>query len=110
MTTPIEMLRDPEGYLLDPEAWDETLAEALAREENLELNPLTWSILRFMREYWREHQVAPDVRHVVAFIGGTHAIDKQAAKELLFRCFPYGYVQQTCKLAGMLRPRAWSTG
>ena len=28
----------------------------------------------------------------------------------LFDLFPYGYVKQACKIAGMQRPRAWSTG
>jgi tRNA 2-thiouridine synthesizing protein E len=28
----------------------------------------------------------------------------------LFVLFPYGYVKQACKIAGMRRPRAWSTG
>lgn len=28
----------------------------------------------------------------------------------LFELFPYGYVAQACKIAGMKRPRAWSTG
>jgi dissimilatory sulfite reductase related protein len=34
----------------------------------------------------------------------------QADRNDLFRLFPYGYVKQACKIAGMRRPRAWSTG
>ena len=34
----------------------------------------------------------------------------EAHRNDLFRLFPYGYVKQACKLAGMRRPRAWSTG
>jgi len=37
-------------------------------------------------------------------------MDKKAAKGRLFQLFPYGYVKQACKIAGMMRPRAWSTG
>jgi tRNA 2-thiouridine synthesizing protein E len=29
---------------------------------------------------------------------------------MLFELYPYGYVKQACKIAGMRRPRAWSTG
>jgi len=29
---------------------------------------------------------------------------------LVFELFPYGYVKQACKIAGMKKPRAWSTG
>ncbi len=102
--------RDAEGYLTDPEAWDETLARQLAEEENLTWNDEFLPILHFMREYWQEHQVAPDVRHVVDYLSSHHDMSKKTAKERLFHLFPYGYVKQTCKIAGMIRPRGWSTG
>jgi tRNA 2-thiouridine synthesizing protein E len=110
MTTELETERDIEGYLVDPETWSEEIALSLATEERLKLTNEYWPILNFMREYWREHQVAPDVRHVVEFISSVHALDKKAAKDQLFQLFPYGYVKQACKIAGMMRPRAWSTG
>ncbi|WP_231363566.1 TusE/DsrC/DsvC family sulfur relay protein [Thioalkalivibrio sulfidiphilus] len=34
----------------------------------------------------------------------------QAVWQRLYELFPYGYMQQVCKIAGMRRPRAWSTG
>lgn len=102
--------RDIEGYLTDPEAWNEGLACQMAAEEQIELAEPYWPILRFMRDYWREHQVAPDVRHVVGYLAEAEGMDKKAAKEQLFKLFPYGYVKQACKIAGMIRPRAWSTG
>jgi tRNA 2-thiouridine synthesizing protein E len=102
--------RDIEGYLVDPESWDEQIAHELAAEEGLTLDENYWWILLFMRDYWREHQVAPDVRHVVNFLSGGRDMDKKAAKNHLFVLFPYGYVKQACKIAGMIKPRAWSTG
>jgi tRNA 2-thiouridine synthesizing protein E len=36
--------------------------------------------------------------------------DRQSGRERLFQLFPYGYVKQACKIAGMKKPRAWSTG
>ncbi|HEX7454933.1 MAG TPA: TusE/DsrC/DsvC family sulfur relay protein, partial [Gallionella sp.] len=33
-----------------------------------------------------------------------------ASRNAIFELFPYGYVKQACKIAGMKRPRAWSTG
>ena len=102
--------RDSEGYLMDPTRWDEALAEALAEESGLSLEPDHWPILHFIRSYWGEHRVTPDVRHVVDFLVETEGFEKKAAKERLFHLFPYGYMQQGCKIAGMRRPRAWSTG
>ena len=50
----------------------------------------------------------PDARFAMKFLGG--AAGKQAGREELFRLFPYGYVKQAIKIAGMRQPRAWSTG
>lgn len=98
---------DSEGYLIDPYSWNEELAMGFASLENIELTPEHWDAIYFMREYYAEHQVAPDVRHVK-----KHLAEKSGSKSRnkIFDLFPYGYVQQACKIAGMKRPRAWSTG
>ncbi len=106
----VQVERDKEGYLLDPEDWDEDLARQLAAEYGLELGEDHWLVLRFMRAYLQQHGVAPDVRHVTAHLVKERGMDKKAAKALLFELFPYGYMQQGCKIAGFRRPRAWSTG
>lgn len=102
--------RDNEGYIVNPDDWNETFAQILATEEGLELNQDYWTILNFMREYWQQHKIAPDLRHVLKHLAEHHGVDKKAAKKHLFNLFPYGYVKQACKLAGMQRPRGWSTG
>ncbi|MEZ5454370.1 MAG: TusE/DsrC/DsvC family sulfur relay protein [Thiothrix sp.] len=102
--------RDTEGYLVHPEDWDADIAAKLAAEENIELGDEHWSILEFVRDYWEEHKIIPDIRHVASHTAQEQGIDKKTAKQQLFRLFPYGYVKQTCKIAGMQRPRAWSTG
>ena len=105
-----QTLRDTEGYIVDPEDWNENLAKQLAAEEGLTLDDDYWPVLGFMRQYWTEHHVAPDVRHVIKFITEEQDVDKKKAKQHLFKLFPYGYVKQACKIAGMQRPRVWSTG
>lgn len=110
MHTQAQLPRDMEGYLINPDDWDTLVACELADEEDVVLEEDYWPVLRFMRDYWREHQVAPDVRHVVDYLAREEGTDKRRAKEHLFHMFPYGYVQQACKIAGMQKPRAWSTG
>lgn len=102
--------RDNEGYIVNPDDWNESFAHVLAMEEGLELNQDYWAILTFMREYWQQHKIAPDLRHVLKHLAEQRGVDKKAAKKHLFELFPYGYVKQACKLAGMQRPRGWSTG
>ncbi|MCW9015313.1 MAG: TusE/DsrC/DsvC family sulfur relay protein [Gammaproteobacteria bacterium] len=101
---------DVEGYLIDPNDWNESIATALATKEGIDLDSSYWPLLHFMRAYWLEHRVIPDVRHVVDFFVNEQGLEKKAAKQHLFNLFPYGYVKQACKIAGMQRPRAWSTG
>lgn len=98
---------DDEGYLVEPQEWSEEQAEAFARQEGIELKEDHWDVIRFMRDYYQEHQVAPDARFVI-----KHLADRlgPGSRNKLFELFPYGYVKQACKIAGMKRPRAWSTG
>jgi len=98
---------DTEGYLIEPGDWTEEVAAELARQENIELTAAHWDAIRFMREYYTEHQVASDVRHVMKHLSQIHGA---ASRNMIFELFPYGYVKQACKIAGMKRPRAWSTG
>ena len=106
----LQYVRDNEGYIVDPLDWTEDLARQLAAEESLELSDESWLAIRFMRDYWQEHKVAPDVRHVIKHLVDELGYDKKQAKQQLFKLFPYGYVKQACKIAGMQRPRGWSTG
>ena len=98
---------DEEGYLVEPGEWNEAVAEQLARAEDVRLSEAHWDVIRFMREYYEEHQVAPDARHVIKHLSDRLGAD---ARNALFKMFAYGYVKQACKIAGMKRPRAWSTG
>lgn len=98
---------DAEGYLVEPQDWSEELAEVLAIQENISLTEDHWDVIRFMREHYEEHQVAADARYVI-----KHLSDRlgPGSRNKLFELFPYGYVKQACKIAGMKRPRGWSTG
>lgn len=94
-----------EGYLLDPADWTESLAERLAAQVGLTLSLEHWQVIHFVRKWYEEHGLAPSGRDVTAFMKS-----QGASRNRLFELFPYGYVQQTCKIAGMKKPRSWSTG
>ena len=106
----IQTSRDAEGYLINPDDWNEDIANILASEEDIELNETYWLMLNFMRKYYREHNIAPDVRHLINYLAAKNQCGKKEAKKIVFELFPYGYVKQACKIAGMKKPRAWSTG
>ncbi|RPH67796.1 MAG: TusE/DsrC/DsvC family sulfur relay protein [Burkholderiales bacterium] len=100
---------DDEGYLIDPSDWNPEVAQMLAQRENVELTDDHWAVLRFMREYYDDHQVPADARFVIRFLASERGKGDDA-RDVLFALFPYGYVKQACRIAGMRRPRVWSTG
>jgi tRNA 2-thiouridine synthesizing protein E len=100
---------DTEGYLVNPEQWNPDTARLLAQKEGITLGADHWPVLDFMRRYYEEHQVAADARFVIKHMADELGHGAHARKRL-FELFPYGYVQQACKIAGMKRPRGWSTG
>ena len=110
MLTLSDIDRDVEGYLVHPEDWSPDIADELAKEENIQLTGAYWPILNFVRAYWKENKIIPDIRHVANYMANSQGINKKQAKQTLFDLFPYGYVKQACKIAGMRRLRAWSTG
>lgn len=108
MSTTVQLPEtDAEGYLVEPLSWTEEVAVELARHENIQLTEEHWDALRFMREYYMEHQIAADVRHVMKHLAQKYGAE---SRNKIFELFPYGYVKQACKIAGMKRPRGWSTG
>ncbi len=106
----IRATRDIEGYLVNPDEWNEDIANKLASEEDIELDNEVWLILNFIRKYYNRQNIAPDVRHLINYLASENKCGKREAKQLIFKLFPYGYVKQACKIAGMKKPRAWSTG
>ena len=81
--------------------------DAAVETPSIQLNDDHWDTIRFMRDYYDEHQVIADARFVIKHL--AERVGKDAQKKL-FELYPYGYVKQACKIAGMRRPRAWSTG
>jgi TusE/DsrC/DsvC family sulfur relay protein len=50
---------DPEGFLSDPQLWDESLAVAIARHDGLELTPAHWRVIRALREHFHKFGAVP---------------------------------------------------
>lgn len=103
------MKLDNEGYLLDPADWTEEAAKTLAHAEDIALTDEHWAVLRFMRRYYDEHAIPADARFAIRYLAEERGHGANARKRL-FELFPYGYVKQACRIAGMRRPRIWSTG
>lgn len=94
---------DEEGYLSNINDWEEGVADVMSKQDKLELTSEHWDIIKFLREYYEEYQIAPAVRVL------TKAVGKQLGKEkgnskYLYGLFPYGPAKQACRYAGLPKP------
>jgi tRNA 2-thiouridine synthesizing protein E len=56
---------DEEGYLVDTDGWNETIACAIAENEGVEeLTKERLAIIKFMREYYKQYNFFPILRSV----------------------------------------------
>lgn len=96
---------DAEGYLLDLDDWSPAFARALAAREGLVLTDAHWEVIRFLRRYWHEHGVQPQVRVMLRHFGALWGPDR-ASNHHLHKMFPVGGPQkQGNRLAGLLRTK-----
>ena len=94
---------DEEGYLEDLSQWTEDVAKVLADSEGLEMGDDHWEIVKFLREYYEEYQIAPAVRVLTKAVGKKLGKEKGTSK-YLYELFPYGPAKQACKVAGLPKP------
>jgi tRNA 2-thiouridine synthesizing protein E len=87
-----------EGFLVNPEDWDEEVARVLARLEE-GINELTedhWAVIHYIRNYYLEKNLAPMVRKVCKTTGFP--------LKYIFELFPSGPAKGACKVAGLPKP------
>ncbi|HHH46405.1 MAG TPA: TusE/DsrC/DsvC family sulfur relay protein [Thiotrichales bacterium] len=94
---------DEEGYLANLNDWTPEIAEAMAKEDGVELTDNHWEVINFLREYYDEYQIAPAVRVLTKAIGKKLGKEKGNSK-YLYELFPYGPAKQACKYAGLPKP------
>ena len=91
--------RDNEGFMLDPEKWNENIAIEISEQEGISLTEHHWRIIRFIRTHYEEKRVVPETRVVLRYLKENVSAES-ATRRHLHELFPYGYGQQGCKSRG----------
>jgi len=89
---------DAEGFLTDPQQWNDEIAEAIARDAGIaELTPRHWQVVRFMRERYLTTGAAPSIR----------ALGKESGVPVkeLYELFPKGPAKLAAKIGGIPKPK-----
>lgn len=94
---------DEEGYLINLADWSDDVATAMAEADDLPLTPAHWEVIHFLREYYKEFQIAPAVRVLTKAIGKKLGPEKGNSR-YLYELFPYGPAKQACRYAGLPKP------
>jgi tRNA 2-thiouridine synthesizing protein E len=88
---------DEDGFMEEPEVWNEEVALALASTEGVdELTENHWKVVHYLREYYAKFGVAPMIRKLCKETG-------YPLKEI-YVMFPSGPAKGACKVAGLAKP------
>ena len=88
---------DEDGFLEDPEIWNEDVAKAFATTESVEeMTEAHWTLVNYIRDYYLKFGTAPMIRKMCKQTG----IDLKQVYEL----FPSGPAKGACKVAGLPKP------
>lgn len=93
-----EFTIDEDGFIQEPENWDEQVAEDIAKEE-ASTSPMTedhWKVVNYLRQYYLENEIAPPIRMLTR----RTKLDLNRIYEL----FPKGPAAGACKVAGLPKP------
>ncbi len=88
---------DEDGFIQNPDQWNEEVAKALATTEGVtEMTESHWKVVNYLRKYFLEFGVAPMIRKLCKESGFT-------LKEI-YELFPSGPAKGACKVAGLPKP------
>jgi TusE/DsrC/DsvC family sulfur relay protein len=88
---------DEDGFMMEPDQWNEAVAAALATTEGIEtLTEEHWKVMNYLRNYFLEFGVAPMIRKLCKETGFP--------LKKIYELFPSGPAKGACKLAGLAKP------
>ncbi len=88
---------DGDGFLQNPEIWNEDVARLFAQTDGTgKLNENHWAVINFIRNHWKENEMAPMVRNVCQHTG--------LKLREIYQLFPAGPARGACRIAGLPKP------
>ncbi|QCI20593.1 TusE/DsrC/DsvC family sulfur relay protein [Buchnera aphidicola (Brachycaudus cardui)] len=98
-----EIEKDKEGYLKKNKDWNISLAQEIAKKENINLNSDHWKVIFFVRKFYFQFNITPSMRMIIQSI--KEEIGESKSNSIyLFKLFPKGPAQQASKIAGIPKP------
>lgn len=92
-----------DGFLVNSNEWNETIAIQLAEINQINLTPSHWEIIFFMRQYYAQFKYLPNTRIFVKAIANEFGNNK-GNSHYLQKLFSESPLRFTCLLAGLPKP------
>lgn len=92
-----------DGYMVDRTLWTPEIAEVIAERDGIHLTKRHWEVLHFLRDYYAEFMISPNVRILAKHLRERWGDDRFDRDEL-YRLFPKGPAFQGTKIAGLPKP------
>ena len=88
---------DEDGFMEEPEEWNEAIAKALATTEGVDdLREEHWKLVHYLRDYYLKFGIAPMIRKLCKETGFP--------LKKVYELFPSGPAKGACKVAGLAKP------
>ena len=94
---------DKEGFLRELANWSPTVAEQIAADEGIELQPAHWEVIELLRQYYSEFDSSPAMRPLVKYCRLKLGADKGSSIYLM-SLFPGSTAKLGSKIAGLPKP------
>lgn len=94
---------DEDGFLANLDDWSMDVANYFAQVEGIDMSEQHWEVVNFLRDYYKQYQIAPMIKILVKEIGKKMGPEKGNTK-YLYELYPGGPAKQACKIAGLPKP------
>ncbi len=94
---------DKDGFLENLADWNEAVAAALALQDNIQLTPAHWEVVRALQDFYRQFEHSPPMRVLVKYVKQQLGDDKGTSIYLL-QLFPGSPAKIAARIAGLPRP------
>ena len=95
--------RDKQGFLVNLDDWNESIAEEIALEEGITLSSAHWEIIKLLRAFYQEYAISPAMRILVKTTKQQLGIDKGNSIYLM-SLFPGSPAKIASKISGLPKP------
>ncbi len=90
-----------EGYLVNPDDWDEEVARQIAAAEGLTLTDRHWDVIRYLRDAYFNHGGHQPNNRIMAKAMAEKWSDEQVSASTLFELFPGTPSKQAGRIGGL---------